>query len=216
MGRKIHESEIPINLITDPLPMEIAGCRIETNFRVMILFEQLMLADEIDEIQRLILALGNFWIDDPDSLDVAINGLLWFYRCGNEQPEEEAEKSGETTTRAYDFDQDADYIYAAFLQQYGIDLQDAKYLHWWKFRALFNGLNEDCRIVKIMQYRLADTSKMDKEQRQFYSEMKKAYKLKRLTKPEKEAQEIATILMNGGDLSALGGGENDVRRQTDI
>lgn len=51
-----------------------------------------------------------------------------------------------------DYAIDADYIYAAFLSQYGIDLLDVKELHWHKFLALFKGLKDDEMICKIMSY----------------------------------------------------------------
>lgn len=196
-----------INILVDRLPVEVKGCKIETNFRTMVLFEQLIFADEIPEEQRLIIALNFFWKEPPASFEDAVDGLLWFYRCGeeNSQIEDSCDNDG---PRAYDFDEDGDYIYAAFLQQYGIDLQDVQSMHWWKFKALFSALNEDTRIVKIMQYRTVDTSKMQGDERRFYDRMKKQYRLKRLSKPEQEAQEIAAILKNGGDLSALLGGGN--------
>lgn len=195
-----------INILVDPLPCKINGCKIETNFRTMVLFEQLIFADDIQEEQRLIMTLNYFWKEPPKTFEEAVNGLLWFYRCG-EEIDEDSESGDEDGLRAYDFDEDSGYIYAAFMQQYGIDLQDIQSMHWWKFRALFNSLNENTRIVKIMQYRTADTSKMQGEERRFYERMKKLYRLKRLSKPEQEAQEIAAILKNGGDLSVLLGGE---------
>lgn len=195
-----------INILVDPLPSEISGCRIETNFRTMILFEQLIFADEIAEAQRLVMALNAFWVDSPKTFEEAVSGLLWFYQCGIDNRDGGYDEDG--GPRAYDFDEDGEYIYAAFMQQYRIDLQATPYLHWWQFRSLLNSLNEDTRIVKIMQYRTADTSKMQGEERRFYDRMKKQYRLKRLSKPEQEAQEIATLLKNGGDLSALLGGGN--------
>ncbi|WP_242840658.1 Gp15 family bacteriophage protein [Clostridium hydrogeniformans] len=46
------------------------------------------------------------------------------------------------------------------LDQYGADLQNVEYLHWWKFKAL----KEDNEIFKIMGYRYMDLGKIkDKE-----------------------------------------------------
>ena len=81
---------------------------------------------------------------------------------------------------------DADYIYSAFMSQYNIDLQDIEYLHWWKFRALFDSLNENNRLSKIIQYRSMDLSKIkDKEQKKFYKNMKKLYKIDTISEEEK-------------------------------
>lgn len=52
-----------------------------------------------------------------------------------------------------DFEVDSDYIYDAFLQQYGIDLLDIEHLHWFKFKALLNGIGKPTRLYEIMGYR---------------------------------------------------------------
>lgn len=51
-----------------------------------------------------------------------------------------------------DYEIDADYIYSAFLQAYGIDLIDTD-LHWHKFTALLSSLPESTFFHKIMEYR---------------------------------------------------------------
>jgi len=57
--------------------------------------------------------------------------------------------------KAFDFIQDSHYIFSAFYQTYGLDLnRERGRLHWWKFLALFNGLPDDTRILQIMQIRL--------------------------------------------------------------
>lgn len=55
--------------------------------------------------------------------------------------------------RAFDFEQDAEYIFAAFRQAYGIDLAAEK-LDWRKFIALFSGLPSGTRMSEIMELRL--------------------------------------------------------------
>lgn len=52
----------------------------------------------------------------------------------------------------FDYDADSEYIYAAFRQQYGLDLT-AAHLHWHQFKALFLGLTDAARLVQIMQAR---------------------------------------------------------------
>ena len=85
----------------------------------------------------------------------------------------------------YSFEHDAEYIYAAFLDQYGIDLQDIEHLHWWKFRALFKGLKEDTLISKIMGYRSIEiTNNMSDSEKKYYRKMKQIYAL-----PDNRTQE---------------------------
>ena len=56
--------------------------------------------------------------------------------------------------RVVDFAQDADLIFAAFMEQYGIDLTEAD-LHWHKFLALFRGLH-GTKMNEVMGYRCYD------------------------------------------------------------
>ena len=58
---------------------------------------------------------------------------------------------GESSERVVDFEQDADLIYAAFFQQYGIRLTTAD-LHWHEFLALFRGLKET-KLNDVMGWR---------------------------------------------------------------
>lgn len=71
-------------------------------------------------------------------------------------------KAGESVI---DFDIDADLIFAAFLQSYGIDLVDCD-LHWHKFSALLNGLPQNTILSEVIGYRTSkDDDKRSKELR---------------------------------------------------
>ena len=53
-----------------------------------------------------------------------------------------------------DFEEDGDYIYASFMQDYGIDLiKEQGRLPWKKFLYLFNGLSADTKIKQVMRIR---------------------------------------------------------------
>lgn len=60
--------------------------------------------------------------------------------------------TGKSSADVVDFEIDSNLIYAAFKQQYGIDLMKED-MHWHIFLALFEGLTSDTRIVEIMTYR---------------------------------------------------------------
>ena len=73
---------------------------------------------------------------------------------------------------------DYPYILSGFLRDYGIDLNMVDYLHWWKFRMLFDGLSEDTEIKQRIMYRgirLSDIK--DKEERKRISRIQKAIQL---------------------------------------
>lgn len=196
------------NIILDVLPetVEIDGAeyRINSDFRISILFELLMQDDEVGKRQKLIHGLKLYYPEIPHNVTMAVDKMIWFYRCGKET-ERGGHRSGSGRAKQiYSFEYDDDYIYAAFLEQYGIDLQDIEELHWWKFRALFRGLSEDTEFVKIMGYRSVKiNSKMSKEQREFYKKMQSIHALP-ITDAEREADELLTeALLNGGDITGL-------------
>lgn len=168
-------SAMRYNLLIDELPQDAGGLQINTSFRVGILLEQLLQDESVSDEQTVDLALGLLFPHGYSNREQAWHVLLWFFRCGKP-----VSHSGGTQTahssKAYDFDEDASLIVAAFQQAYGIDLTTED-LHWWRFRALFDGLPGNCRICKIMGYRTADTTDMPESAKSFYSKMKARYAL---------------------------------------
>ena len=196
------------NILLDILPetVDIDGIeyRINSDFRISILFELLMQDDELGKRQKLVQGLQLYYPEIPHNVTMAVDKMIWFYRCGKETGSDGHGSGSGRAKQIYSFEYDDDYIYAAFLEQYGIDLQDIEELHWWKFRALFRGLSEDTEFVKIMGYRSVKiTSEMSKEQREFYKKMQSIHALP-ITDAERKADELLTeALLNGGDITGL-------------
>lgn len=117
--------------------------------------------------------------------------MLWFYRGGKAE-QKRGKRKGAAPSRIYDFEQDDAYIYAAFVSQYGIDLNDVEYMHWWKFRALFHALTDDNEIVKIMGYRSIDIGKIkDRERRMQVANLKARYKLDNAMSEDEKAASMS-------------------------
>lgn len=197
-----------MNLLIDIIPktINIEGKNYEINsdFRTSILFELLMQDNTIVEEEKIFMALELYYPIIPKNIKEAIEQMLWFYRCGKDVTSAKGNSKGSRTTQIYSFEYDDDYIYAAFMDQYGIDLQDTEYLHWWKFKAMFKALKEDNMIVKIMGYRSMDLSKIkDKEQKSYYSHMKELYKIPIPQDEQEKLDEITAVLLKGGDLSKV-------------
>lgn len=197
-----------MNILIDTVPtsVDIDGVEYEinSNFRYGILFELLMQDSTIGEKEKILMALELYYPEIPKNINEAIDKILWFYRCGKNITSQKCTGKDREATQIYSFEYDDDYIYSAFLDQYGVDLQDIEYLHWWKFKAMFKSLKEDNMIVKIMGYRNIDLSKIkDKEQKDYYKKMQKLYEIP-VSKNEKEKlDEINNILLNGGDISKV-------------
>ena len=177
-----------MNILLDKLPKEYEGIKINTDFRAFILFELLMQDNELT-IEEKISSLIDIFCENVTDIEKCIEAILWFYRCGKdeEKKRQTAEKSSNKQIYSYEFDDE--YIYSAFLQQYNINLNSIKYLHWWEFRALMKGLNEDTQFVKIMGYRSIDLGKIkDKDEKKRYKELQKLYALPDMrTDEQKEA-----------------------------
>ena len=148
---------------------------IDTDFRFWIRFQAALLSGKTEEEKAKDLC----GIMAEASLPMTKSGLdavVKFYAGASaENPTD-----GEKKDIAFDFEKDSEFIFSAFMDSYGIDLT-AERLHWWRFKALFKSLPEDCQMCKIMMYRTIDLKKVPKDQRPFYQEMKNRYNLRSTT-----------------------------------
>ena len=187
------------NILLEKLPSQIkiygAEYQIDADFRTAIRFTLLMQDRAIDDYTKLGIALYMF-LGDADIPDYreAIDAILRFYQRGKSSVQGNAEMA--STRRNYDFEYDADLIYAAFLEQYGLDLQNVEFLHWWQFRALFSGLSEKTEFMKVVSYRAIEiTNDMTKAQKRFYKKMKMMYALPDTRTEEEKEKDFATSLL---------------------
>lgn len=191
-----------MSLLTEiaPWSVDIKGQNyfFDSDFRNFIKFETLMEDSGIDEQKKGELALNLFFDEIPTDIAGAFACILTFYSPNSES--DSKNQSAGKQKRIYSFEYDADYIYSAFLADYGIDLQDIEQLHWWKFRALFKGLKPDNMICKIMEYRATDLSKLKGEEKKFYQKMQKQFALPVPKSEQEKRDRIAEALMNGESL----------------
>lgn len=184
-----------VDTLSSILKARIGNIEFNTDFRISILFEMLMQDNNVSKEDKVIQTFKLYYprIEQITDFDKAIKDVNWFYRCGKEEPInntlKENVKSNDKNKQIYSYEFDDGYIFSAFLQQYNIDLQEIKYLHWWKFRAMFECLSEDTKISEIMGYRAMDLSKIkDKEEKARYKKLKSLYALPDMrSTQEKEA-----------------------------
>ena len=158
----IREKEYPINC----------------GYRAAMRIEIEMFRDDISDEQKLLNALNIFYFENiPRDYRKAVDYMLWFYRCGEEV---KAGGGSGNAKRGYCFQKDAPLIYAAFRQQYGIDLRRTlnKDLHWWEFSALCESLNDDTKISKVIYWRTCDLNGLSKSERKHVKKMRSLYALK--------------------------------------
>ncbi len=148
---------------------------------------------QVIEVLNLCLA-EDVSISSLDDLEKLFDALLQFYSLGEKIDEGRKKEEGEEEDsdfskpkKIYSYEHDWSYIYSAYMECYNINLF-TDHLHWWEFKALFNGLSDKCLFSKIMSFRsMKITSKMSKDEKKFYRQMKKIYALPdERTEEEKE------------------------------
>lgn len=173
------------NILIDALPtsVEINGedWPVDWGYRALILCELDLFAPNKSDEQKMMEVLNIFYMDNvPDDLDEAMRQFLYFFSGGISSEETGSGQGSSSGKRAYDFDQDASMIYAAFRSQYGINLNQTRDrdLHWWEFLAMFNSLNEDHLISKVMYWRTVNLKDVPKSEKKFIKNMKKRYAIR--------------------------------------
>ena len=131
-------------VLPDSIIVEGKTYFIHTDFSYWINFSK-----QIHDKTKLVKDFDFLYVDEkPEDRLAGFRELMNFYLDKHELPRATGEEPPEKTM---DYALDADLIYAAFMQQYNIDLLEAK-LHWWKFQALFFCL-KDTKFTDILSYR---------------------------------------------------------------
>ncbi len=130
--------------------------RITPAFDVVLDIQNLYKEDELSAIDKLDMALNMLGMSKFRlklmSLDDKSELLEEMYKqCINVKQRPEVGKQGPPVL---DFDEDAEYIYASFMSDYGIDLLEQRgRLSWRKFVYLFQGLTDKAKIKEVMKIR---------------------------------------------------------------
>ena len=189
-----------INLLLDNID-EVVKNRIkidfDTNFRIAVAFEIMMQNPKYSMQAKTYQALKLFYPEMDEIKDVkkAIDDIIWFYSCGKSEEKTSRKKGKNKQKQIYSYEFDNDLIYSAFKNQYNIDLEEVEYLHWWKFKAMFEGLKSDNRIVEIMGYRAMDLTKIkDKDMKKHYKRLQEEHKLPDMRSEEEKEEDFAEAL----------------------
>ena len=183
------------NIIIDGFPNEHNGLKLRTDFKTSMLFELLMQDHELTDEQKTLQAFG-LYFDENEILKAlenpqnALNTILWFYTRGDSENVKPQNKNKDKPKQIYSFEFDANLIYSAFYETYKIDLTESN-MHWWKFKALFEGLSKNCKIMEIMGYRGVDLGKIkDKQEKERYKKLQKLYALPDMRTDEEKQQDF--------------------------
>lgn len=161
-----------------------------TDFREYIKLLDMLNDEEVNGYEKM-LFLQQYFLKEPNNMDDAISRLTDFVSMKEvsgayiEESGEGEDTEVEEPKPLFSFALDYPYILAGFWQDYGIDISEVKYLHWWKFRQLFDGLSEKTEIKQRIMYRSIDLSTIkDKDERKRIEKIQRSIKL-----PESELTE---------------------------
>lgn len=188
-----------MNILTDPFPttIQVDGkeISIKTDFRVWIRFislvqeydlDNLTVGDYIDMTERISKLL---FIRQPESSAELFPAIVTFFSGFST-----GKKGDHDRKRTFDYEIDADAIYASFAQVYGIRLDRAE-MHWYEFRALFSNLPEECPIGKLIHIRLTKEEDVAAEKRAEFRKLKESVELPAFRSYD-EDNEVLTKLRN--------------------
>lgn len=152
-------------------------------FDTVLRFFQLVKDDQFTDAQKTLIAFNMFVDDNGDDIEpearvATVHTIIDQFIIGKDEGKKQSDSA--TPKKAYDLDQDAQYIYASFKQEYGIDLIDEQgSLRWEKFTALIAGLRDSTKFQEIIGIRMAKipSGKGTEQEAKRLRELKKIYAL---------------------------------------
>lgn len=151
----IDDEEFPLNLSFDNVLRLFEMWRdedvpefVKPHFGIRILTGETLEDFTVEEMSEVF----NEVFEEHISLSTVEDNHVEYDLAGNPM-KTTASNSGQEKA-PYDIRYDGDYIYASFLQAYGIDLFDVQgELHWKKFNALLSGLPEGTKFMEVIKIR---------------------------------------------------------------
>lgn len=176
------------NVLLDRLPTEYKGFPIDTDFGIGIQITQVLEDEEFSKHDRMAKALNLLFVtEDKDGnrlpipdIETAMEGMKWFLTDWNHD-----NHKSKNETKVLDYDIDQWRIHSAFLSNYGIDLKTQP-MHYWEFMGLLTNLPE-CAFTRVVDIRSkVIDSKMSKQEKEAYKNLKEVYSLNQTKSKEVE------------------------------
>ena len=151
-----------------------------TDFREYIRLLDMLKCDELSPEQKGLI-LSEYFLDEIIVDEAAMAALTEFVVMDfnkRHHTDDEDEEQIRPQKNLFSFEIDYPFILSGFMRDYQIDLETVDYLHWWKFRMLFDGLSGDTGIKQRIMYRginLLDIK--DKDERKRISQIQKKIQL---------------------------------------
>lgn len=165
--------------------------KINTDFKVAIECDRIARDEKIGDYERCLAIIytlfGEEALKDIANYEKLLELAKKYLSCGKEIKGKQNEKPD------MDFNYDYGYIWASFMSDYGIDIEETN-MHWWKFFELLNGLSNSelgnsCILNKIRAGRNFDPKEIkDSKKRQEFIEWQKSIALPEKKKVRTEEQ----------------------------
>lgn len=196
-----------INVLLDPLPTE-CECesgnvyRLDTDFRIGIQVALCQDDSDLSEYEKSVVVADLILADGEQLRDIKdLEELVTFFMSGwyTDNRIDDGDKR-----RYMDYDVDQWRIYAAFRQQYGMDLNTVEYLHYWAFMGMLLSL-EECSYTRVIEIRKRKIDpKMDASSKKDLLEAKEVFRLSQTrTQEQKEEDDLVDSI-----LGSVGGSSN--------
>lgn len=188
----IDDEEFPLNLSFDNVLRLFEMWRdedvpefVKPHFAIRILTGETLEDFTVEEMSKVF----NEVFEEHISLSTVEDSHVEYDLAGNPMKTTASDKGQERAP--YDIRYDGDYIYASFLQAYGIDLFDVQgELHWKKFNALLSGLPEGTKFMEVVKIRKWKAQKGDSaEYKEEMRRLQKDYALPNDTIVDEEYEE---------------------------
>lgn len=172
----IDDEEFPLNLSFDNVLRLFEMWRdedvpefVKPHFGIRMLTGETLEDFTVEEMSEVF----NEVFEEHISLSTVEDNHVEYDLAGN--PMKTTASNGKQEQAPYDIRFDGDYIYASFLQAYGIDLFDVQgELHWKKFNALLSGLPEGTKFMEVIKIRKWKPQKGDSSE--YKEEMRRLQK----------------------------------------
>lgn len=188
----IDDEEFPLNLSFDNVLRLFEMWRdedvpefVKPHFGIRILTGETLEDFTVEEMSEVF----NEVFEEHISLSTVEDNHVEYDLAGN--PMKTTASNSKQEQAPYDIRYDGDYIYASFLQAYGIDLFDVQgELHWKKFNALLSGLPEGTKFMEVVKIRKWKPQKGDSaEYKEEMRRLQKDYALPNDTIVDEEYEE---------------------------
>lgn len=170
--------------LDDTIKIDGTNYQLDLSFDNVLRWYDLMNDKLIDDIGKVEIAFDMFVVDCETDIQTklyTVQRIINEYVVGKQEPND---GSAQTTDQKqyYSFDKDAEFIFASFLQEYGIDLLDQQgIMRWEKFVALLNGMRDKTKFRQIIGIRVAElptgSDEYSVKERERLQELKQIYAL---------------------------------------